>query len=217
MDIFGVDSTDYDRFKSPRLYAGTFYVDGTPHQEVVEGYQKGKKQVLVKLDAAIKYVNEKLEDALGVVAGTSGPVERLEVTSRAIFIGHGHSPIWRELSHFLEKRLNLSVEEFNSVPIAGISTTNRLEEMLGAAAFAFLIMTAEDEGPDGRLHARMNVIHEAGLFQGRLGFKKAVILLEEGCEEFSNIHGLGHIGFPKNNISAKFEKIREVLEREGLG
>jgi predicted nucleotide-binding protein len=50
---------------------------------------------------------------------------------------------------------------------------------------------------DGKLHARLNVIHEAGLFQGRLGFNKAIILLEEGCEEFSNIHGLGHIPFPK--------------------
>ena len=36
----------------------------------------------------------------------------------------------------------------------------------------------------------MNVIHEVGLFQGRLGANKAIILLEDGCEEFSNIQGL---------------------------
>ena len=58
-------------------------------------------------------------------------------------------------------------------------------------------MTAEDEQPDGTLRARENVIHEAGLFQGRLGFEKAIILLEEGCEEFSNIEGLGQIRFPE--------------------
>ena len=29
--------------------------------------------------------------------------------------------------------------------------------------------------------ARMNVIHEVGLFQGRLGFERAIVLLEEGC------------------------------------
>jgi predicted nucleotide-binding protein len=39
----------------------------------------------------------------------------------------------------------------------------------------------------------MNVIHEAGLFQGRLGFERAIILLEDGCEEFSNIQGYGQI------------------------
>jgi predicted nucleotide-binding protein len=142
--------------------------------------------------------------------------QNVGVTGMTIFIGHGRSPVWRELKDFLEKRLHLSVDEFNSVPVAGVPTVTRLEEMLSAAAFAFLVMTADDELPDGKLHARLNVVHEVGLFQGRLGFKKAIILLEEGCEEFSNIHGLGQIRFPKGNVSAKFEEIRAVLEREGL-
>ena len=66
------------------------------------------------------------------------------------------------------------------------------------------------------MRARMNVVHEAGLFQGRLGFKKAIILLEEGCEEFSNIEGLGHIPFPPGHISSAFEQVRRVLERESI-
>ena len=88
--------------------------------------------------------------------------------------------------------------------------------MLSQARFAFLIMTGEDEGADGSLHARENVIHEAGLFQGRLGFEKAIILLEEGCREFSNISGLGQIRFPRGEIKVRFEEIRHVLEREKL-
>jgi predicted nucleotide-binding protein len=88
--------------------------------------------------------------------------------------------------------------------------------MLDAAAIAFLVMTGEDEQTDGKIRARMNVIHEAGLFQGRLGFTKAIIVLEEGCEEFSNIQGLGQIRFPKGNIKAAFEEIRQVLEREKI-
>jgi hypothetical protein len=60
------------------------------------------------------------------------------------------------------------------------------------------------------------LLHEVGLFQGRIGFGRAIVLLEEGCDEFSNIHGLGQLRFPKGNISAKFEDIRAVLEREGL-
>jgi predicted nucleotide-binding protein len=133
-----------------------------------------------------------------------------------VFLGHGRSPVWRELKDFIERRLHLPVDEFNSVPIAGITTTARLSELLDAAAFAFLIMTAEDEQIDGKVRARENVVHEVGLFQGRLGFTRAIVLLEEGCEEFSNIHGLGQIRFPKGGISAKFEDIRAVLEREGL-
>jgi len=73
-----------------------------------------------------------------------------------------------------------------------------------------------DEMADGALQARMNVVHEAGLFQGRLGFTRAIVLLEEGCQEFSNIQGLGQIRFPGGNISAVFEEVRRVLERENL-
>ncbi|MGA8612961.1 MAG: TIR domain-containing protein [Xanthobacteraceae bacterium] len=147
---------------------------------------------------------------------SAGGAVMASATSATIFIGHGKSLVWRELKDFLMERLHLKVDEFNSVSAAGIPTANRLAEMLDAAAFAFLIMTAEDEQANGKLYARLNVVHETGLFQGRLGFNKAIILLEEGCEEFSNIHGLGQIRFPKTNISAKFEAMRVVLEREGV-
>lgn len=51
---------------------------------------------------------------------------------------------------------------------------------------------------------------------GSLGFKKEIILVEEGCTEFSNIAGLGHIKFPKGKIDTKFEETRRVLEREKI-
>lgn len=133
-----------------------------------------------------------------------------------IFIGHGGSQLWRDLKDFIQERLHLPWDEFNRVPVAGITNTQRLVEMLGSAAIAFLVMTAEDEQVDGKMQARMNVVHEAGLFQGRLGFTRAIVLLEEGCEEFSNIHGLGQIRFSKGNIKEAFEEIRRVLEREDL-
>ena len=88
--------------------------------------------------------------------------------------------------------------------------------MLQRASFAFLIMTAEDEQPDGTMRARENVVHEVGLLQGRLGFERAIILLEEGCTQCSNLQGLGQIQFPKGNIGASFGEIRRVLEREQL-
>ena len=133
-----------------------------------------------------------------------------------VFIGHGRSPVWRDLKDFLQDRVKLPWDEFNRVPVAGVTNIARLSEMLDAAAIGFLVMTAEDEMADGAIQARMNVIHEAGLFQGRLGFSKAIVMLEEGCEQFSNIEGLGLICFPRGNISAVFEEVRRVLEREGL-
>ena len=133
-----------------------------------------------------------------------------------VFIGHGRAAAWKDLRDFVRDRLHLPWDEFNRVPVAGFTNIARLSQMLDEAAFAFVILTAEDEQADGTLRARMNVIHEAGLFQGRLGFEKAILVLEEGCEEFSNVQGLGQLRFPKANIAAAFEQIREVLEREGL-
>jgi predicted nucleotide-binding protein len=136
--------------------------------------------------------------------------------SNKIFIGHGKSIVWRDLKDFLQEKLCLPVEEFNSSSAAGMSIVERLTEMLHVSKFAFLIMTGEDENTGGKMQARLNVIHEIGLFQGRLGFKRAIVLLEDGCEEFSNIHGLTQIRFPKGDIKARSQEIREVLVREGV-
>jgi hypothetical protein len=133
-----------------------------------------------------------------------------------IFIGHGRSRVWRELKDFIQDRLKLEWDEFNRESVAGVATAERLQQMLDKACFAFLVMTAEDIHADSTLHARENVIHEVGLFQGKLGFGKAIILLEEGAAEFSNITGLGQIRFPRETISACFEEIRRVLERESI-
>lgn len=133
-----------------------------------------------------------------------------------VFIGHGRASAWRELKDFIQDRVRLPWDEFNRVPVAGVTNIARLSEMLDASAIAFLVMTAEDEMADGTQQARMNVIHEAGLFQGRLGFSRAIVMLEEGCAEFSNVAGLGQIRFPRGNIPAAFEEVRRVLEREGL-
>ena len=179
-------------------------------------------KVLAKISAAQQpaahcyQLTETLNSHVSHIARTEKRAVRDERFGTNVFIGHGRSIVWRDLKDFIKDRLRLPYDEFNRVPIAGVTNIARLSEMLDAAACAFLIMTAEDEQADGKIHARMNVIHEAGLFQGRLGFTKAIVLLEDGCEEFTNIQGLGQIRFPAGNISAVFEQIRQVLEREGL-
>lgn len=167
----------------------------------------GQANELAKLTRqAVRYLQHKMQ-----LKGTS-----VAKTDGTIFIGHGASPVWRDLKDFLHDRLGLPWDEFNREPTAGLSTKERLEAMLDSACFAFLLMTAEEESADGTKQARANVIHEAGLFQGRLGFERAIILLEDGCQEFSNIVGITQIRFPKGNILARSEEIRRVLEREGI-
>lgn len=135
---------------------------------------------------------------------------------KKIFIGHGRSHLWLRLKEFLSARLALPCEEFNSDPAQGIHTTDRLEVMLQQAGMAFLVMTAEEKHADGTLHARPNVIHEVGLFQARIGPRRAIVMIEDGCSSFSNLSGLTTIRFPVGDIDARFEDVRRVLEREGF-
>jgi hypothetical protein len=188
-----------------------------------QGLQAAPHQEILAIVGAIRSPADVLRRTSRIARKAGTHLIRLErlkgkvvIQGNNIFIGHGGSHAWRDLKEFIKDRLHLSFDEFNRVPPAGISNTTRLSEMLDSAAIAFIILTAEDEQMDGTLRARMNVIHEAGLFQGRLGFKRAIILLEDGCEAFSNIDGLGQIRFPKGNIGATFEEIRRVLEREEI-
>jgi predicted nucleotide-binding protein len=128
-----------------------------------------------------------------------------------IFIGHGRSKEWLELEKYLTKELHLRCEEFNAEATAGYTTQQRLEAMLGKATFAFVVFTGEDKHEDGTLHGRENVIHEAGLFQGKLGIPNAVLLVEEGCSLPSNIKGLTYIPFQPDKIAGAFHEVRRVL------
>ncbi len=87
----------------------------------------------------------------------------------SVFIGHGKAPLWQELALFLRENLQIPYDEFNRVSVAGRTTVERLREMMDSADVALLVLTAEDEQADGRKVARLNVVHEVGLFQGRLG------------------------------------------------
>jgi hypothetical protein len=138
--------------------------------------------------------------------------EEVGMAERTVFIGHGRSPAWLALRDLLRDRLGLRWEEFSRVPVAGKTAIQRLGEMLDVADFALVVLTAEDEQVDGTVRARQNVVHELGLFQGRLGFDRAIALVEEGCDEFRNLAGLQQISFPRGNIMAVSEEIRRVLE-----
>ena len=142
--------------------------------------------------------------------------KRAERVGTNVFIGHGRSHAWRDLKDFVQDRLKLPWDEFNRVPVAGVTNIARLSEMLDAAAIAFLVMTAEDERTDGVVQARMNVVHEAGLFQGRLGFLRAIVCSKRGASGSAILRGLARFGFLLGQISATFEEIRRVLEQEGL-
>jgi predicted nucleotide-binding protein len=143
-------------------------------------------------------------------------VEAVEkvVIKPVIFIGHGKSLQWRDLKDHLSEKHGYHIEAYETGARAGHTIRDILDDMMTRSSIAFLILTGEDELKDGTLSPRPNVIHETGLFQGRLGFNRAIVLLEEGAEEFSNLYGIQQIRFSKGKIIETFGDVLATIKRE---
>jgi len=131
-----------------------------------------------------------------------------------VFIGHGRDSQWRDLKDHLTDQHGLDVIAYEVGPRAGLSVKEVLEGMLRDSSFALLVLTGEDLHADGELHARENVVHELGLFQGRLGFLRAIAILEDDVKEFSNILGVNQIRFAKGRIRETFGDVVAAIKRE---
>ena len=131
-----------------------------------------------------------------------------------IFLGHGRSSLWRELHNHLRDMHYLDVEAYEVGARAGHAVRDILETMLQSSSMAFLVMTGEDETADEKYQARQNVVHELGLFQGRLGFARAIALVEDGTKLFTNMEGIQQIRFSKGNIQGTFGEVLATIKRE---
>ena len=131
-----------------------------------------------------------------------------------VFIGHGHDTQWRELKDHLQDKHGYEVEAYEVGARAGHSVRDTLQSMLKKSSFALLVMTKEDSTADGTMRSRQNVVHEAGLFQGHLGFNRAIMIVEDGLEDFSNIRSIEQIRFQNGHIRETFGDIVATLKRE---
>lgn len=141
-------------------------------------------------------------------------IEASETPEPVIFIGHGKSMQWRDLKDHLADKHGYKIVAYETGARSGHTIRDILDDMMNQSSFAILVMTGEDELKDGTFIARPNVIHETGLFQGRLGFSKAIVLLEEHSEEFSNLSGIQQIRYSKGNIKETFGDVLATIKRE---
>jgi predicted nucleotide-binding protein len=178
-------------------------------------FWKGLDQAQSLLESMIAevQVDDKVAAPIAAATKTGSPPRSAE--KLCVFIGHGRSPLWLRVKSFLEDEIGLSTVYFESESRTSESIVPILEEMLGQAGFAVIVLTAEDVTADGRLRARQNVIHETGLAQGKLGFSRVVILKQDGVEELTNLAGLQYISF-KDRIEHAFYDLGKVLKHEGL-
>jgi predicted nucleotide-binding protein len=179
-------------------------------------YEYSATTVAISLDERyqIEAVFEVLEEGLSTAKIEPPTYEETGRSRPTIFVGHGRSAQWRELFDHLRDFHGLDVESFESGPRAGMSAQDVLNQLTSWASFAILVHTAEDEQIDGTLRARQNVVHETGLFQGKLGLRRAIIIREEGCEDFSNVSGVQELRYTHDRIKEVFGDILAILRRE---
>lgn len=181
---------------------------------------KSSNETINKNFETISELNSRVE-VLERSLNTQKTEENVKINEKqqCIFIGHGGSPLWNAIVTFLTQHMQFEatkIHYFEKESRAGIFTSEVISEMLNKTTFAIIIMTADDEIENEKVRARQNVIHEIGLFQGKLGYNKVAILKQEGVEEFSNIAGLQYIGFKDQEIDQTFWKLQEMLKREEI-
>src|SRR5262249_45263534 len=126
------------------------------------------------------------------------------------------SPLWRGVVDFLREELGLAVSYFEKASQDGNEFTAALNEQLRRCSFPVCVLTSEDQMADGAQRARQDIVHEAGLFQGRYGFQRVALLAEERCELPSNLSGLVRHDFQVPHIEQTFASLMRHLRREGM-
>jgi predicted nucleotide-binding protein len=143
----------------------------------------------------------------------SNPTPKMSEVKPIVFIGHGRNNQWEKLKSHLQDKHDLNVIVYETGARAGHTIRDILDSMSTESSLALLVLTGEDKTEDG-IRARQNVIHECGLFQGRLGFDRAILLVEQGIELASNFDGIQQLRFKKGRISEIFGDVIATIRRE---
>lgn len=174
------------------------------------GMSGSRIAVASKLRSAIESVFSIFENAPPDDRLALSQAQRPDAT---IFIGHGRSKQWEKLKSHLQDKHDLNIVAYETGARAGHTIRDILDGMASESSLALLVLTGEDKTKEG-IRARQNVIHECGLFQGRLGFDRAILLVEEGIELASNFDGIQQIRFKKGRISEIFGDVIATIKRE---
>jgi hypothetical protein len=165
----------------------------------------------------LSYVGARGHDRLAEITRTflrAREAERRQVSlARGVFIAHGGDPQWRTLKEFIEQDCELPVFGFESDSWESRHVTDALSQYLDRCSWAVCVLTAEDAADDGRRRARQNVVHEAGLFQGRYGFDRVILLVEEDCDFVPDAVGLQVVRFPHGHIDRVFWQVHRMFRQ----
>jgi predicted nucleotide-binding protein len=201
----------------------TFYSDEEPAEEfhaaitvgLMEPIGMDRDERLESLRGAIQRgINtlNSLKDRLDfAVPASEGPIQQeppeRAITSRNVFVVHGPDLGLRDRVARVLGKLQLEPIILQEQPSAGRTVIEKFEDHSEDAAFAVVILSADDwargpdetEWPGNPNRARQNVILELGYFMGRLGRRYVAPLLGPGVEQPSDTTGIGYISLKESD------------------
>lgn len=151
---------------------------------------------------------KKLIDSLNAMQ--SGSLNLNTIGIGRIFVGHGKNPVWSRVVSYLKDELKYDVTAYESESHTSEHILDILKQFLDECNVAVIVMTVDDATIEGKQRARQNVIHEIGLFQGRYGFNKVILIRQSGLEDFSNISGQQVIQYNEKSEDTFYELERAL-------
>jgi predicted nucleotide-binding protein len=132
-----------------------------------------------------------------------------------IFLVHGHSDVTvHHVVRVLREATGRAVTVLREMPSGGRVVLEKFEEHAASAAYAVVLLTADDEGhaktdSDSKPRARQNVVFELGFFFAQLGRKRVAVLRDPEVEKPSDLDGLVYIEIDPNE-AWKHKLIKEL-------
>lgn len=181
-------------------------------------------------------VKQKFESDFGQYNGTSQPEPPVAVTmdaapavaavtSKQVFIVHGHDDAAREQLELVLHKLGLDPYVLANTGGHGLTIIEALEAKIGknsSAAFGIVLMTPDDmgyalsKGQDAvQPRARQNVVLEMGMLISSIGRKNMAILVKGHLEKPSDADGILYIPF-NNHVKETVPKLANRLKESGF-
>lgn len=211
----GEDSATLREYRDVRYSVGVW--TGAPGED-----QRDAQYFAARVGDAVGLIDAAIYE-LGLTEGSVGEIADPHVIDGPIFVVHGRDDARKyELVRLLERAIQRDAVVLHEQSNRGDTILEKLERHAQAASFAIVLLTGDDEGrlagsaatpltPRGR----QNVILELGIFIGRIGRSRVVVLKEPNVEVPSDLSGLVYIALDPSG--AWRQELLKELTAAGIG
>ena len=199
-EILGHGTVEYNQYSVHSLDTLPLVMGGgrDPLPRVIQGYREGIERASLKLKTLKELFEERIADAPSARLETPPEVRVPQVSTRRVFIVHGHDVGAKEAVARFVSKLKLEPVVLHEQPNQGRTIIEKFEAHSGVD-YALVLLTPDDLGYPAndpsqiRPRARQNVVLELGFFLGALGRKRVCVLYTGDIEVPSDYQGVLYV------------------------